>query len=85
MDILIGWQKFKLRRPGASWLIIVVRMYCCTRKMRKETEQIGFVLLFLSLVAFRSGGGKGPGPSGYPYGLIITVQVCSHINYKNLS
>ena len=37
---------------------------------------------FLSLVAFQLGGGRGPGPPGYAYGLIITVQVCSHINYK---
>ena len=40
------------------------------------------MLSFLSLVAFQLGGGKGPGPLGYAYGLMITVQVCSHINYK---
>ena len=39
---------------------------------------------FLSLVAFQlgGGGGRGPGPPGYAYDLMITVQVCSHINYK---
>ena len=26
------------------------------------------------------GGGRGPGPSGYAYGLMIIVQVCPHIN-----
>ena len=31
---------------------------------------------------FNWGGGRGPGPLGYAYGLMITVQVCSHINYK---
>ena len=36
----------------------------------------------LSFVAFQLGVGKGPGPHGYAYGLMITVQVCSHIKYK---
>ena len=40
------------------------------------------MLSFLSLVAFQLGGGRWPGPPGYAYGLMITVQVCSHINYK---
>ena len=37
---------------------------------------------FLSLVVFQSegGGGRVPGPSGYANGLMITVQVCPHIN-----
>ena len=64
-------------------LIAVVRMYCSTPKMLKETEYIGFESSFLSLVAFRLGGGGGgrvPGPSGYDYCLMITVQVCPHIN-----
>ena len=26
--------------------------------------------------------GRGPGPASYAYGSMITVQVCSHINYK---
>ena len=26
------------------------------------------------------GGGRGPSPSGYAYGLMITAQVCPHIN-----
>ena len=51
-------------------------------KNAKKTEKIGFVSSFLSLIAFQLGGGKGPGPLGYAYDLIITVQVCSHINYK---
>ena len=58
---------------------------CCTRKMLKETETeetIGFVSLFLSLVAFQLGGGVALGPSGYAYGFVITRQVCSHTNYK---
>ena len=38
--------------------------------------------LFLSLVEFQLGEGRGPGPSGYAYGLMITVQVSTHINYK---
>ena len=35
---------------------------------------------FLSLVAFQLGG-RGPGPLS-AYGLMITVLVCSHTNYK---
>ena len=62
-------------------LIVVVRMYCCTPKMLKETELIGFVPSFLSLVAFQLGvGGKESGASGNVYGLMITVQICPHIN-----
>ena len=39
--------------------------------------------LFLSLVPFQLwGGGKGPGPPAYAYDLMITVHVCSHIDYK---
>ena len=38
---------------------------------------------FLSLVAFQlERGVRGPGPPGYASGLMITIQVCSHINYK---
>ena len=40
-------------------LIAVVCMYCCSRKMLKETEYIGFALSFLSLVAVQLGGGAG--------------------------
>ena len=64
-------------------LIAAVRMYCCTPKMLKETKKIGFASSFLSLVAFQlvgGGGGTGPGPSGYAYGLMITIQICPHIN-----
>ena len=62
-------------------LIAFVRMYCCTPKMLKETEYIGFVSTFLSLIALQLGrGGRVPGSSGYAYGLMITVQVCPHIN-----
>ena len=50
--------------------------------MPKETEYIGFVSSFLSLVAFhmRGEGGRAPGPSGYAYGLMITIQVRPHIS-----
>ena len=53
-------------------------------KNATKTEQIGFVSSFLSLVAFRlgKGGCRKPGPPGYACGLMITVQVCSHIYYK---
>ena len=32
--------------------------------------------------AFQLGGSRGPGPLSYAYGLTITVQICSDINYK---
>ena len=48
--------------------------------MLKKAESIGIVSSFLSLVAFQLGGGRGP--SGYAYGLMITVQVCYNINNK---
>ena len=45
-------------------LIAVVRVYCCTRKIMKETEMeqtIGFVSSFVSLIAFQlERGGRGP-------------------------
>ena len=31
------------------------------------------------------GGGRGTGPSGYAYGLMITVPVCPHINYRTFT
>ena len=56
-------------------VIRVVRVYCCRQKMLKETETaetIGFLVTFLSLVAFqlREGGARAlcsPTP-GYAYG-----------------
>ena len=45
-------------------LIAVVRVYCCTRKLLKETETeqtIGFVSSFVSLIAFQlEGEGRAP-------------------------
>ena len=53
--------------------------------MLKETETeetIGFASSFLSLVAFQLEVAGPLGPLGYAYDFIITVQVCSHTNYK---
>ena len=68
----------KIEGARAQWLSIllavtVVRMYCCTQKMLKETETeatIGFFVTFLSLVAFPLGGPglrPPPPPPGYAY------------------
>ena len=40
------------------------------------------VIIFIIGNISIGGGGRGPGPPGYTYGLMITVQVCSHIYYK---
>ena len=50
--------------------------------MLKKLNTLGFVSSVLSLIAFQLGEGRGPAPLAYAYGLIIIVQVCSHINYK---
>ena len=78
---ITSFRNMYAQTPLELLLVAVVRKYCFARKMLK-TELIGFASSFLSL-AFQLGGGcRGPGPPSYACGLMITVQVCSHINYK---
>ena len=62
-------------------LIAVVRIYCCIPKMlKKNWINRRCVIIFIIGSFSIGGGGKRPNPSGYAYGLMITVQVYPRIN-----